>query len=127
MNKPISYQCFLNEQIQKNYASLCSDYTYIVIIPRTGCHACVEAADSFFEENKYKKDYLFVFTKLVSEKRLRIELGVESLKLLNVKIDKKNIFFSSEFVDSEYPLILEKDGNGIFHYSFLDSKRDNVN
>lgn len=106
--------------MQENYASMCSEYSYIVIIPRSGCHSCVESADVFFEEHKSEKEYLFIFTKLVSEKQLRIELGAENLHLPNVKIDKENLFSSLDFADSEYPLILEKKADGIFHYSFLN-------
>ena len=57
--------------------------------------------------------------KLVSEKQLRIELGSESLSLENVKIDKLNHFCFPEFIESEYPLLLEKQSDGNYKYEVL--------
>ena len=109
----------LNQQLQEYYSALLSQYSHIVIIPRTGCHSCVNEADLFFQKNKTNKSYLFIFTKLVSEKQLRIELGSESLSRENVKIDKLNHFCFPEFIESEYPLLLEKQSDGNYKYEVL--------
>lgn len=119
MSKTEQFNDFLNQQLGENYSSFIQKYTYVVIIPRTGCHSCVEHADTFFDNNKMKKDYLFIFTKLVSEKQLRIELGSVNLSLSNVIVDKKNLFYSMKFEDSEYPLLLKKEGNH-FVFKFLN-------
>ena len=70
-----SFSGYINDLFENKYAELVEKYDYIVLIPRSGCHACIEQADYFFEEFKNKEKYLFIFTKLVSEKQLRIELG----------------------------------------------------
>ena len=62
---------------------------------------------------------MFIFTRLMSEKRLRIELGNTNLSLLNVVIDKENNFYNSKFEESDYPLLLTKKENGSFLVSYL--------
>lgn len=118
-NKVYDLNNLLNEQLKENYSALLSQYSHIVIIPRMGCHSCIGEADSFFEENKDNKDYLFIFTKLVSEKQLRIELGAEELLRANVKIDKLNLFHFPKFVESEYPLLLKKESDNNYKYELL--------
>lgn len=109
----------LNQQLKKHYSELLPQYSHIVIIPRTGCHSCVDEADLFFHENKSNEKYLFIFTKLISEKQLRIELGSENLSLENVKVDKFDLFCFPEFIETEYPLLLEKTGDGNYKYKIL--------
>lgn len=109
----------LNKQLHEHYSVLLSQYSHIVIIPRTGCHSCIGEADLFFEEHRANKDYLFIFTKLISEKQLRIELGADALSLKNVKIDKLNLFYFAEFIESEYPLLLKRESEGNYEYEIL--------
>lgn len=119
-NKSPDYETFINKQLTAHCDSL-SQYTKVVIVPRQGCHSCVENADAYFFEYKDNKDCLFIFTHLVSEKLLRIELGYENLVLSNVKIDKSNDFYSLDYADSQYPIVLNKNSEGHFTYSFLDT------
>lgn len=113
-------QTYLNGQIDKYYASSAlSNYSYIVIIPRKGCHACTMEADAFFLKNKDNDRYLFIFTNLVSEKLLKIEIGYENVNKKNVLIDKIGRFHSSQYIDSEYPLLLTKKKDGQYQCSYL--------
>ena len=110
---------YMNLQLNNYCDQSLNEYENIVIIPRRGCHACVEQADRFFQENKSNKKYMFIFTRLMSEKRLRIELGNANLSLPNVVVDKENNFYNSKFKESDYPLLLTKGENGYFLVSYL--------
>lgn len=119
-NTPANYQEFLNKQLQEHYTDITNKYNKIVIIPRSGCHTCKDYADLFFKENKNKEGFCYIFTKITSIKQLKIELGEEALKQSNVKIDNENLFYTIEYIDSAYPLLLTKTKNGIFEYSLLE-------
>ena len=119
LSSPKDIQGYMNLQLNNYSDSSIRDYESIVIIPRRGCHACVEQADRFFQENKANEKYMFVFTRLISEKRLRIEIGNTNLNLPNVVVDKENIFYNSKFQESDYPLLLTKGKNGRFLVSYL--------
>lgn len=114
-----NYESFINTQLT-SYCDDISQYTEVIIIPRQGCHSCVEKADEYFLKNKDRKDCLFIFTHLISEKALRIEVGKENLILPNVKVDKDDRFYSLKYADSQYPIVLTKGEDGHFTYSFLD-------
>lgn len=49
MNETDSLEKGLNQQLQKHYSALLPQYSHIVIIPRSGCHSCVDKADLFFK------------------------------------------------------------------------------
>lgn len=112
-------QAFLNKQLRKHYTSIVSDYRYIAIIPRKGCHACTMQADAFFKEHRKDERCLFVFTNLVSEKLLKIEVGYENFSGKNILIDRENHLYNPEYTDSEYPLLLIRKENGQYQCCFL--------
>lgn len=120
INSPANYQEFLNKQLNDNYTDELSLYDNIIIIPRSGCHTCKDYADFYFNENKENKDILFIFTKLISRKQLKIEFGEEALSKVNVKIDSNNLFYNIDYIDSDYPLLLKKNDEGVFEYSLLE-------
>lgn len=115
-----SFSNYIDKLFLDDYKELFEKYDYIVLIPRSGCHACIEQADYFFEEYKDNEKYLFVFTKLVSEKQLRIELGSTNLLLKNVIVDTENNFYSPRFVELDYPLLLQKGSDEKLNYSYLN-------
>lgn len=117
-NKSSNFLSYIEGQLM-DCTSFIENYKYIVLIPRSGCHACIEQADSFFKRNKDDKEYLFIFTKLISEKRLRIELGSTDLSLPNVVVDKTNKYYSSEYPELNYPLIIESNIDRKLSYSYL--------
>lgn len=59
--------------LKKNDVNL-TEYSHVVVIPNVGCGGCISEAEHFFRENK-AQDILFVFTKISSEKSLRLRLG----------------------------------------------------
>ncbi|MDR1223073.1 MAG: hypothetical protein LBL07_09400 [Tannerella sp.] len=108
-NTKRDYGQYLNRQLKLHCFSYTGTYDTIVIIPREGCNACINDANSFFEKNRYNDSYLFIFTKLSTQKELTILFGEEVLKADNVLIDKKNLFYLFDEPDSHYPLILTKE------------------
>lgn len=116
-NQKDGYNRYLNEQLEANFSSSeLNNYNHIVIIPRRGCHACIASVEHLFFEFKMNQEYLFIFTRIISKKKLKLEISEENLKLKNVKIDMKDIFYNLDFHDSAYPLMLNKQKNGKFEY-----------
>lgn len=112
-------QIYLNGQLAKHCSETLSDYSYVVIIPRRGCHSCTMEADAFFKKHRDNDKCLFIFTNLVSEKLLKIEVGYDIVNQTNVIIDKDNHFYSSHYIDSGYPLLLTRQNGDSFQYKFL--------
>ena len=115
------YTQYINEQLGKYYPNEMVKYEYIAIIPRQGCHACIQAAEAFFSTTKESMNYFFIFTKLDSEKKLGLEIGKENLTRENVGIDKDDVFYNNKYYDSNYPLLLHKEADGTFSYKKLVS------
>jgi len=86
--------------------SLVKDKKLAVIIPNTGCSGCISTAESFLQLNSNNSNILFVLTKIVSKKHLRLKLGnLDILNAPNIILDDNNDFiFSTE--ESFYPIIL---------------------
>lgn len=115
------YAHFLNEQLRKHYATEAEEYEFIVIMPRRGCHSCIHSSEEFYFHTKDDERFLFIFTRIDSTKKLGLEIGKENLSATNVKLDTNNLFFSSKYYDSNYPLLLHKSKDGSFTYQKLVS------
>ena len=102
------YTQYINEQLESHYPSEAEKYEFIVVIPRQGCHACIQAVESFFYTTKKEPNYLFIFTRIDSPKKLKLEIGADNLALDN-----------PEYYDSNYPLLLHKASDGTFTYQRL--------
>ena len=107
-NRKLNYGQFLNQQLKMYYSSYTSSYDTIIIMPREGCNACINDANSFFERNYDNVSFLFIFTKIRSQKELKLMFGEEKLNADNVLIDENNLFHIFDETDSHYPLILTK-------------------
>ena len=119
-NAKQTYDQYLNQQLKLNYPSYTSSYDTIIIIPREGCNACIMEANSFFDINKNNDSYLFIFTKLSSQKELTILFGEEIMQSDNVLMDKKNLFYIFDEPDSHYPLLLTKKEDNNYSYNRLN-------
>ncbi|MDR1371804.1 MAG: hypothetical protein LBJ17_01560 [Dysgonamonadaceae bacterium] len=108
-NNKNDFESFINKQFQSNYPNYYIDYDSVIIIPREGCTSCIKESERFIKENINNNAYLFIFTKISSEKELKITFGYEMLKLKNVIVDTKNIFYRYEDIENHYPLKLTKD------------------
>lgn len=94
------------------------DYTHVVVIPEAGCGGCISEAEHFFQECK-ETNILFIFTKVYSEKALRLRLG-EDLKRENVLIDKKQLYIADEEEMNIYPIIIDIRGEKELEWRFLE-------
>ena len=119
-NRKQDYGQFLNQQLKRRYFSYTCNYDTIIIIPREGCNACISEANSFFRKNRNNNSYLFIFTKINSQKELRITFGNEILNAENVLIDKNNSFYIFDEANSNYPLILIKQVDNKFSFDQLN-------
>lgn len=114
------YEKYLSEQLVSNYPlKELNKYDFIVVIPRRGCHSCIKSAEKFFYENRSKKGFLFIFTRVDSSKKLGLEIGKDNLEKENVKIDLNSIFYNKQINDSAYPLLIINNKNGQFKYKKL--------
>lgn len=118
-NKTIKFTEFLNTQINSHYPIEAKQYEFIVVVPRKGCHSCIQSAETIFKDKKNDPRFLFIFTLVDSPKKLKLEIGQENLSLDNVRIDTKELFYNANYYDSNYPLLLHKEKNGTFSYRKL--------
>lgn len=93
-NKTIKFTEFLNTQINSHYPIEAKQYEFIVVVPRKGCHSCIQSAETIFKDKKNDPRFLFIFTLVDSPKKLKLEIGQENLSLNNVRIDTKELFYN---------------------------------
>lgn len=115
------YQDYINRQLREYYPLEMEQYKYIVVMPRRGCHACIRAAETFYQTVRNDSSYLFIFTRVASLKLLELELGKENVHANNVRIDDNSLFYDAQYPDSKYPLFLRKEEDGVFSYKKLVS------
>lgn len=114
-----SFNSYLNVQLKNHYLKELDTHEFIVIIPRQGCRSCIESAENFFKATKDDERFLFIFTRVVSAKQLKLEIGEENTNLKNVRVDMESLFYSPKYMDSGYPLLLHKEKNGEYSYKKL--------
>ncbi len=68
------------------------NYQWIVILPGTGCHGCIQDGEFFMKKNIGNNKVLFILTKISSLKILQQKLGLQIKDHSNIYIDKENIF-----------------------------------
>lgn len=93
-------------------------FTHIVIIPEVGCGGCISEAEHFLQENQ-EEDILFIFTKVRSEKELRLRHG-NILKRKNVIIDKEQEYSANEEEINIYPILIDIRNKDKYVWSFLE-------
>ena len=103
--------------LKKNDVNL-TEYSHVVVIPNVGCGGCISEAEHFFRENK-AQDILFVFTKISSEKSLRLRLG-NMINQKNVLIDSECIYASQKEEINVYPVIIDIRNENKYTWCFLD-------
>jgi hypothetical protein len=74
IDKKENYVDFLNQKLETHYSHYMGKYEYIAIMPRSGCNSCIRESESFFKEKKSDGRYLFIFTQIVSQKELAIQI-----------------------------------------------------
>lgn len=93
-------------------------YTHVVIIPESGCGGCISEAEHFFIEYKEQNIY-FIFTKVYSEKLLRLRLG-KLLDRANVYVDKYQSYITDKTEINIYPVIVDIRDKDELEWRFLE-------
>lgn len=99
------------------------NYSFVIIIPGSGCTGCISEAESFFHENIDNENVFFIFTKINSVKNLRLRFG-NLLDRINVLVDQKDSFYIRDTNTSIYPVIIYIQNKGNLKYDFFDSGVD---
>ena len=102
---------------KNNDLNLTENYQ-LFVITNVGCGGCISEAEHFFRENK-AQDILFVFTKISSEKSLRLRLG-NMINQKNVLIDSECIYASQKEEINVYPVIIDIRNENKYTWRFLD-------
>ena len=80
-----------------------SRYDYIVIIPQEGCEGCISFGEDFYETYKTVTGIKFIFTNIVSEKKLRKRIEIAPGTI----IDKKGVLAAGcKESDRLYPTVI---------------------
>lgn len=90
---------------------------WVVILPGLGCHGCIQEAEAFMGEYVDNKEILFILTK------------VESVKILEHKIEKKLSTYSNVIIDNNediniptdnrvYPCVIHREGGKFKSHEF---------
>lgn len=119
------------EEKEKKFLSNCierlditDNYQWIVILPGTGCHGCIQDGEFFMKKNIGNNKVLFILTKISSLKILQQKLGLQIKDHSNIYIDKENIF-DIPSNNSIYPCVIKLEKGKILTYAF-QSPRNNA-
>lgn len=97
----------INKKIKEYLPADIHKYNYILLIPNSGCHGCINSVESFMRES-YSFDsntrIFFILTGYPTAKNARIRFG-NILENENIHLDTINRFSGFPFIDS-YPLLL---------------------
>ncbi len=113
---------FLNNCIER--LDIADNYQWIVILPGTGCHGCIQDGEFFMKKNIENNKVLFILTKVSSLKILQQKLGIQIKDYSNIYIDKENIF-DIPSNNSIYPCVIKLEKGKISTYAF-QSPRSNA-
>lgn len=106
---------FLNNCIER--LNISDNYKWIVILPGTGCHGCIQDGEYFMKKNIGNNKILFILTKVYSLKILQQKVGFQIKKYPNVYIDKENTF-DIPSKNSIYPCVVELEKGHLSTYAF---------
>lgn len=98
-------------------------YSYVVIIPNTGCSGCISEAVSFFRNNK-DDNIFFIFTNIFSKKDFYLNMGNSIKNKENVFIDINNEFLCEDESINAYPIVIDIRDINYMSWKYLDSGED---
>lgn len=113
---------FLSNCIER--LDITDNYQWIVILPGTGCHGCIQDGEFFMKKNIGNNKVLFILTKISSLEILQQKLGLQIKDHSNIYIDKENIF-DIPSNNSIYPCVIKLEKGKILTYAF-QSPRSNA-
>ena len=97
-------------------------YQYVVLIPGAGCVGCITEAENFFTTHAHDRSTLFIFTRVLSVKKMGIKMGRENLSLPNVYIDKDNQFYFEQYDKCIYPCLIYLEDGRPERFANLDER-----
>ena len=98
-----------------NQVPVDNHYKWIVILPGTGCHGCIQEGEYFLKSHIENNEIFFVLTKISSLKILQQKTGVSLNNRENVLIDKR-LIFNIPTQNNIYPCVVSlKDGKVVSH------------
>lgn len=100
---------FLTQSLENSDIHL-ENYKYIVILPGSGCHGCIQEGEFFLKQNVSNKSILFILSNPTSLKILQNKLQINIKNQHNIIIDKSSRF-NVPTKNSIYPCVI-----------FLDSR-----
>lgn len=104
-----------------NNLDLDSNYEWIVVLPGLGCHGCIDVAEAFVKEYIVREDILFVLTKIDSLKILQQKLDIDINDYSNIYIDKEGLF-DIPTDNTIYPYIIKLENRKLITYEFQSPK-----
>lgn len=123
-NQKEKYINIVRIELEKLDDQLLNNYSYVVIIPGSGCSGCITEAENFYIKNKDSKKIFFVFTDILSIKSIKLKVGKDVIERENVFFDKNDAFLSNDYNEKIYPLIFNIKEKDNIHYHFLNSNEE---
>jgi len=106
---------YLNNVVSKIGSA--GQYKWVVILPGLGCHGCIQEGEAFMQKNIGNKNIYFVLTKVESLKILQNKINVKVQDHTNIFLDKDNaIRIPSD--NNIYPCIIQMNGENLKDYQF---------
>lgn len=122
-NQKEKYINSVRVELEKLDNQFLNNYSYVVIIPGSGCSGCITEAENFYIKNKENKKIFFVFTDILSIKSIKLKVGKDVIERENVFFDKKNAFLSNDYNEKIYPLIFNIKEKENIHYYFSNTNK----
>lgn len=119
-NQKENYINSVRIELKKLDDLLLDKYSYVVIIPGSGCSGCITEAESFYMRNKENKNIFFVFTDILSIKSIKLKVGKDVIERKNVFFDKNDVFLSNDYNENIYLLIFNIKEKENINYHFLN-------
>lgn len=98
-------------------------YKYVVIIPQDGCEGCITYAEEFYTTNKNNPQIKFIFTNIISEKKLKKRLEITD----STTIDKDGLLIENcEESERLYPVVIKLDNGFVKKITFQSPTEDGL-
>lgn len=95
---------YLSRHIIALMPTLSKCYSYVIIIPGSGCTGCITVAEDFLKKNYKNPKCFFVLTSINSLKIVNHKMGINVSKLPNVILDYDNVY--SNYSMPIYPVVI---------------------
>ncbi len=90
-NKEIE-ETYLTSLLNETNIDNINNYNYVVILPGLGCSGCIQEGEAFMKKNIDNKQILFILTKVESLKILQRKIDIKIKNYANIFVDKNDVF-----------------------------------